>query len=58
MLSGCYLSNMLVSVNPADKDLETMFTKELKRRGLDSIDDLGGWTPADEGEQLAATGCC
>jgi hypothetical protein len=38
----------------ADKDLETMFTKELKRRGLDSIDDVGGWTPADEGKQACS----
>lgn len=31
-----------------------MFSKELKRRGLDSIDDLGGWpSAADEGKQQA-----
>ena len=39
----------------ADNNLESMFSEELKRRGLDSIDDLGGWpSPADEGEQAAA----
>lgn len=36
---------------PADNNLESLFNEELKRRGLDSLDDVGGWTPADEGEQ-------
>lgn len=37
----------------ADKNLESMFSQELKRRGLDSVDDLGGWPGASEGEELS-----
>jgi hypothetical protein len=30
------------------KELESLFVKELKRRGLDSIDDVPGWQPKDD----------
>lgn len=39
---------------PADNNLESMFSEELKRRGLDSLDDVGSWSPADEGEQAGS----
>jgi hypothetical protein len=40
----------------ADKELESMFSKELKRRGLDSLDDVGSWQPKEEGAHAVAAG--
>lgn len=54
---GGYLDRQAVCLArrclPSD-NLESLFSEELKRRGLDSLDDVGGWSPADEGACAAA----